>query len=269
MRAAAERDGHARSSPCCCCPGSATKDDLRPRPRARRRGRPRRHPLHRGRHRAAAPAARARARVHRRRLPDDGPHDHAGRPAGAGADHGRRRRPGRLRHRLGRRARCQGDGRARGGDPRRASAGRGGRLPRPPEPDAGVANSLAAVERRRDLGRRLHLRHGRRRRQHADRGAGRGAATAAGSRPAIDMFAVMDVAEDVVRADPRPTRRWSTVRRCCSATRACTPRSCSTPSGRPSASASRRRTSCSRSARRKAVGGQEDMIVEVAAELAA
>ena len=69
----------------------------------RRRHLPDRHALHRGRRLRAALHARPRARPGDRRLPDDEPHPAAGGARQAGADHGRRRLPVRLRRRLGRR----------------------------------------------------------------------------------------------------------------------------------------------------------------------
>ena len=85
--------------------------------RHRRVDRAHRHPLHRGRHLAPALRPGPRARARDRGLPDDGAHRRAREAGRAGADHGRRRLPVRVRGRL-----------RRFDDPRRGRrSGRGGR----------------------------------------------------------------------------------------------------------------------------------------------
>ena len=93
--------------------------------------------------------------------------------------------------------------------------------------------------------------------------------SAPATRPTRDLFALMDVAEDVVAPlMPRAAdHRRDRARR--SATRASTRRSCCTPSAPARSSASSRATVLMELGRRRIVGGQEDMIIDVAAELAA
>ena len=115
-------------------PGLGTTEDIRQAAGHRGLGHPHRHPLHRGRHLRPALQGRPQHRAGDRRLPDDGAQPAPGGARQAGPDHGRRRRPVRLRGRLGRLAdhgRRQRPGRGAG---RRARRRRPGRLPRSREP---------------------------------------------------------------------------------------------------------------------------------------
>ena len=146
---------------------------------------PHRHPLHRGRHLDPALRAGPRDRPRDRRLPDDGPLAAARGARRAGADHGRRRVPVRVRRRLGR-----GDDPRRGRRTRvealvrRARRRRPGRLPRPREPGARRRQLDLRDPGRRDPDRRLDPPVRRRRRQHAERGARRGVRQAGHHAPA-------------------------------------------------------------------------------------
>ena len=132
------------------------------------------------------------------RVPDDGPHDRAGRAAAAGADHGGRRRAVRLRRRLGGR---DDDARTPGPASRRSRTGLDA------ETQVGihahnnlalsVANSIAALEEGVDQV------------DGCARGLGAGAGNCpteilvavcekAGYPTGVDPLAIMDVAEDVV-----------------------------------------------------------------------
>ena len=135
---------------------------------------PDRHPLHRGRRLDPALRAGPRARPGDGRLPDDEPHPAARGAGQAGADHGRRRLPVRLRRRLGRRADHGADrrpGRPRS-SPRSATSGRR-RLPRPREPRPRRRQHRHRRPRRCHPDRRLGPPLRRRRRQHAARGVHR------------------------------------------------------------------------------------------------
>ena len=94
-------------------------------PRHRGVDRAHRHALHRGRHRRAALRPGPRDRARDRRVLDDGAHRAAREAGRAGADHGRRRLPVRVRRRLGR-----GDDPRGGGRPGRGGRGRGRRTTR-------------------------------------------------------------------------------------------------------------------------------------------
>ena len=126
---------------------------------------------------------------------------------------------------------------------RRAPGGPRRRLPRSPEPLARRRELARRDRRRRDLDRLLHVRARRRRREHAaevfvavcDR---------AGVETGVDVFALMDAAEEVVRP-LLPRARSSIARRCCWATPASTRRSCCSRNERRRSMEYRPRTSWS------------------------
>ena len=180
-------------------PGLGTKDDITAVGRPRRVGHPHRHPLHRGRHLDPALRSGPRDRPRDRRVPDDGPLAAARGARRAGADHGRRRVPMRVRRRLG-----------RGDDPRRRRRRGSRRVVAELGSDAqvgfhghenlalGVANSIYAI------------RAGATQIDGSTRRFGAGAgntpceALAAvcdklGIRTGIDVLRLFDVAEEIVR----------------------------------------------------------------------
>ena len=201
-----------------------------------------------------------------RRVPHDGPPHLAGGARAAGPDHGRRGRQcvyfvdsaGALV--------LTGAGAGRGD--RRGGRRRGpGRLPRPPEPVLRRGQLGAGATRRRPPDRRLAVRAGRGRGQLADRGARRRRSTGSASTPASTSAG----------CSPRP--RTSSTRTCAVAVDG-PQRDRAGLGGRlldlPAARRARRRALRRPRARDPAaaaassgyVGGQEDMIIDVAIELA-
>ena len=160
---------------------------------------------------------------------------------------------------------------------RRAGAGRGdgrrgrragaGRVPRPPEPVAGRGQLGAGLQQRRPADRRRAVRAGRRRGQLADRGARRDVRPAGHRHRRRRRRACSPRPRRWSSRSCRAGRRW-TATRSCRATRGSTPASCCTPSAPPSATASRPTTSWRKVGELGYVGGQEDMIIDVAIELA-
>ena len=115
-------------------------------------------PLHRGRHLDPALRPGPGDRAGDGGVPDDGPLPAPGGAGEAGADHGRRRLPVRVRRGLGRR-----DGAGGRVGPRRRARGRAGRrrpgrVPRPREPRAVGGQQRAGRPGRRGADRRLHSR---------------------------------------------------------------------------------------------------------------
>jgi 4-hydroxy-2-oxovalerate/4-hydroxy-2-oxohexanoate aldolase len=178
-------------------PGIGTVDHLRMARDLRRAHHPRGHPLHRGGRVRAAHRPGAQAGHGHRRLPDDGAHEQPGEDPGAGPADGRLRRQLHLRHRLGRLHAARRRDRAPRAAARRAAAGDRARLPRPPQPGMGVANSLAAIEA------------GANRIDGSVPGLGAGAGNTPlevfvavcdrmGIETGVDLYKIMDVAEDLV-----------------------------------------------------------------------
>ena len=184
LRAAAARHRHRRSS----AHGA----------RLRRRHDPRRHALHRGGRLRAAHRALAQARARHGRLPDDGAHDRAGRARRAGEAHGELRRELHLLHRLGR---LHAAGR-RDGAHRRAARRRSS--PRPRSASTAITTWRWASRTRWPRSRPAPVRID---------GSAAGLGAGAGNTPlevfnavcdrmgivtGVDVFKLMDVAEDLV-----------------------------------------------------------------------
>ena len=128
----------------------------------------------------------------------------------------------------------------------------------------GVANSVLAYQARRPADRRRAVRARRRRGQLAHRGAGRRRSTGWASRPASTSAACSPPPR---RSSGRSSPRWPKMDRAVDRAglgRRLLARSCCTPSARPSATACPPTRSCSEVGEAGYVGGQEDMIIDIA-----
>ena len=198
----------------CCCPASAPSTTCAWRVDCGVAHHPRRHALHRGRRLRAAHRAGAQAGRRHRRLPDDGAHDRRPRIWSS------RRK---LMESYG--ANCvyctdsagymlPDDVTARiGAAARRAAARRPSSASTATTTWAGRRQLARRDRGRRQPHRRLGRRPRRRRRQHAARGASSRCCDRMGIEHGVDLYKLMDVAEDLVVPDDGHARCASTATR--------------------------------------------------------